>query len=442
MPIRSNYDREEVKRLLTAALPSDRLAVLERVSRAALERSLPLYLVGGFVRDLLLGRPGLDFDLVVEGDAVRLAKSLGGKVTVHSRFGTAQWWLEGELSGPIDLITARRETYARPGALPTVRPGSLEDDLRRRDFSINTLAVRLDGGHFGELRDDLGGLDDLRRGRVRALHPGSYRDDPTRILRAARYEQRYRFEIAAQDLAWIAAAKSLLERLSGERLRHELDLILEEPDPPKALRRLSGLGVLAEIHPSLGWTDEAAARLKRGKQRLGEGQPAPLPLPGGEAFLGWHFWLMDRPAAEIESLEKRLHFHADLFRSLLAASAILQQAESLANSKPSACTRALEEFPPTAVYAVCLAEPPGGLREKLTAYLETWRYVKPKTTGHTLKKYGLEPGPVYRDILQEMRAAWLDGEIDTPQQEQARLQELFGKQHNGSPSGGLPWGEC
>ena len=216
---------------LEVALPKVRLYLLKTIARAAHEQRIAIYIVGGFVRDLLLDRPGLDFDLVVEGDAISLAKSLarayGGRVTSHTRFGTAKWLLADipeeltnelalewqnaqprqpqatdklnangdDLPASIDLITARTEFYTHPTALPTVEQGSIKLDLHRRDFTINTLALRMDGRHYGELHDYWGGLNDLKNGLVRVLHSLSFVDDPTRMLRAVRFEQRFNFEI-------------------------------------------------------------------------------------------------------------------------------------------------------------------------------------------------------------------------------------------------------
>ncbi|MBI3738423.1 MAG: CCA tRNA nucleotidyltransferase, partial [Chloroflexi bacterium] len=229
--------------LLEKSLDSTRLDLIHRVADESSALGFSLYIVGGFVRDLVLGRDGADFDLVVEGDAIRLARALvskyGGKVAVHDKFGTAKWDIresgivnrgsasDSRLPTPdfLDLISSRSETYANPAALPTVKMGSLADDIRRRDFTINTLALRLDGDHFGELRDDLGGLADLQKGVVRVLHPRSFIDDPTRMYRAVRYEQRHGFTIAKETLDLIPEAWPLVEKLSAQRIRHELDLI-------------------------------------------------------------------------------------------------------------------------------------------------------------------------------------------------------------------------
>jgi len=482
-PLSWPVSSKESARRLENALSSTQLSLLHTVADEAAARGLPLYIVGGFVRDLLLGWPGQDFDLVVEGDAIAMAQALtkkvGGRVTVHTRFGTAQWFLPDSsghnrqasgIPGFLDLISARSETYNRPGALPTVRRGTLADDLRRRDFTINTLALRLDGKHFGELRDDLAGLDDLEKGLVRVLHPRSFSDDPTRILRALRYEQRYGFRIADEDLALITAAKPLLGGLSGERLRHELDLILAEEKSAAMLDRSAGLGILTEIHPSLAW--DASLRplfekLNQPEPDSWRGVPDLARVPRRVA-LGYLLWLSDLDAPVIESLVARLDFTASLREALLAFSALHTELPALADAKPSVITARLDEVPLLAVCALSIeytsihfsdsesADEPASIRlsaskpvdelasirlsdsesveksvsiresvtESVDNYLSRWRHVKPKTTGHTLRKLGLSPGPTYQIILRRLKEAWLDGEIHTTEEEKTFLETL------------------
>ena len=271
------------------------------------------------MRDLVLGRRLNDFDLTVEGDAITLARSLaskhGGGVTAHAKFGTAKWFLpqnlkpDAETHDTLDLISARSETYKHPAALPTVKPGSIADDLRRRDFTINALAIRLDGSHFGELRDDLNGLEDLQKEIVRVLHPRSFIDDPTRMYRAVRYEGRYGFRIAEDTLALIPEARPFVEKLSPQRIRHELDLILDEPNAVSMLRRLAELDLLAPIHPALAnFNQSNLATLKSDDPALQNRNSR------------WILWLMHLTDQEIEFLNERLHFTADLLKILRSAS--------------------------------------------------------------------------------------------------------------------------
>jgi len=220
-------------------------SLLKLISIAASELNTPIYLVGGFVRDLILNSPSPDLDFVVEGDALQLASLLaeryGGKVTSHKKFGTAKWWPLGtendvsqkkiplladqisDLPPTIDLISARTEFYEKPTALPTVKKGSIKLDLHRRDFTINTMAVRLDSSHFGDVYDHWGGLNDLTQKKVRVLHSLSFVDDPTRMLRAIRFEQRFRFDIEKRTLELFREATPLLGEVSGDRIRHEFD---------------------------------------------------------------------------------------------------------------------------------------------------------------------------------------------------------------------------
>lgn len=424
MPDTMKYQKSD----LDQALSPRQVSLLRMVADMAAIRRLPLYLVGGFVRDLLLGSPATDFDLVVEGDAITLSKALaaqyGGRVTAHVPFGTAQWFLPDPGHNALDFISTRSETYRRPAALPTVKPGILKDDLARRDFTINTLALRLDGEHWGELRDDLGGLDDLKRGLVRVLHPGSFQDDPTRLFRAVRYEQRYDFRIVPETLALMQQAKSLIPLLSAQRIRHELDLVLEEPKAAAMLKRLSETDLLQPVHPALTWNGTTRQRFLNAARRLPEYPIKLNPASTGKSFLGWHFWLMGVSSIDLESLNRRLHFHAKLFESLLAASGLYAELPSLVGLKPSQWVRRLDKLPLTAVHAVLLATAQEKARQNLYRYLHTWRHVKPKTNGHDLMKRGLTPGPGYQQVLTRLRAAWLDEEVKSENEEMDLLATL------------------
>ena len=260
---------------LESILPTGKLLFLKMIAGQAHQSHMPLYIVGGFVRDLILNRPSIDFDLVIEGDAILLARKLvstyGGRIISHKQFGTAKWQIDSirselaqrldiknpaELPGSIDLISARVEFYDRPTALPTVERSSIKFDLHRRDFSINTMALRLDGSYYGDLYDYWGGMNDLRQGVVRVLHSLSFVDDPTRMLRAIRFEQRFKFKIESRTLHLMKEAHDLVDHVSGDRLRHELDLILTEGDPISIFNRANSLGLLSAIHPALKWTLE------------------------------------------------------------------------------------------------------------------------------------------------------------------------------------------
>ncbi|MDP1544492.1 MAG: hypothetical protein Q8L87_00610 [Anaerolineales bacterium] len=402
-------------------LPSEKQILLSNIAVQAASLGFPCYVVGGFVRDLLLRRPVNDLDVIVEGDAIQLGKALvkkfGGKLTRHDAFHTAIWRLPSTFDlrpSTLDLITARKETYERPGALPTVTPATIDDDLLRRDFTINAMAVRLDGDHFGELLDPLDGRSDLEQGRIRVLHPRSFVDDPTRIFRAVRYEGRYSFAIELSTLERIdPESLKALSSLSGERLRHELDLILVEKNAVQILLRVASVGVLDAIHPRFpAFNPDDAEFLE-----MDNG----LDIPADRVEMGYMLWFMQLSEDEVFSVARRLDFTNELTLSVWAAAQLKRSLPHLVESQPSVWTYALEKLPLLSIYAVYLVS-----REKaLLDYLSIWRHIKPHTTGDDLIARGLPPGPRYGEILTRLRAAWLDGEVKDKEQELQLLDSMI-----------------
>jgi len=386
----------------------------------------------------MLGRVINDFDLTVEGDAAQLVESVlrkyAGKVVFHTRFGTATWTLDETtfkrmnvpMLGPsgfppfLDFISARSETYFQPGALPSVKRSTIDDDLHRRDFTINAMAVRLDGIEYGQLYDLLGGQADLVRRLVRVLHERSFVDDPTRMLRAVRYAVRYGFEIEPETLSLINdEARNVLSQLSGERLRHEFDLIFEEKDPAAMLGRLKELDLLRPIHPLLPLANSAMVSPEIPASDLGS-----FSVPEILSFrqtLGWTLWLMPLHVTEIDVIAKRLDFPVALAMAARAASSLLTELPSLTHGKPSQWTFHLAELPSLAAYAVYLLTKEQALHE----YLTRWQNIRPTITGNDLKQRGLEPGPRYAEILRQLRAAWLDGEEKTEEEEKSLMDKLI-----------------
>jgi tRNA nucleotidyltransferase (CCA-adding enzyme) len=412
---------QNLTELLKRSLGEKRLHLLQLVLEEASQRGFALYIVGGAVRDLLLERSVNDFDLIVEGDAIILARALsrmhGGGVTAHTKFGTAKWFLPDDLKDDhdtLDLVSARSETYRHPAALPTVAFGTIEDDLRRRDFTINAMAVRLDGEHFGVLRDDFHGMEDLQKGIVRVLHPRSFIDDPTRMYRAVRYEGRYGFRLAEETLSLIPEARTYVENLSPQRIRHELDLILDETNAVAMLKRLDELELLACIHPSLAnFSQSKLATLKSDDPALQTRNSR------------WALWLMHLTDQDIELINDRLHFTAELLKVLRSIALFETNLTALAGLKPSEAVVVLESYAFKALEVASAALPEGEIKTALSRYLTEWWQVKPKTTGHDLKKRGIPPGPKYNEILRRLRAAWLDGEIETEEEERNLLDTLL-----------------
>ncbi|MDD4894296.1 MAG: hypothetical protein PHW54_03160, partial [Candidatus Omnitrophica bacterium] len=226
-------------------LPKEIRDFISVAGDVAFSCGMPVYLVGGFVRDLILGVDNLDLDIVVEGDGIKFAELLSLKLnaglTLHRRFGTATLIIDKYFK--VDIATARREYYPEPAHLPEVTCGTLKDDLIRRDFTINAMAVSINRRDFGTFIDCFGGKKDLAAKKIRVLHDLSFIDDPTRILRAIRFEQRYSFRIEPKTLKLLREAKRLkmLEKVQPQRLRDELILLLKENKPLKQLRRIKEL---------------------------------------------------------------------------------------------------------------------------------------------------------------------------------------------------------
>ncbi len=404
-------------------LPSEKQILLSNIAAQAAAMDMPCYIVGGFVRDLLLGKPVNDLDIIVEGDAIQLGEALvnryGGKLTPHTKFHTAIWNLpssftQGVQPSYLDLITARKETYSNPGALPTVVPAAIEDDLLRRDFTINAMAIRIDGGHFGELLDPLNGQADLNHGVIRVLHSRSFMDDPTRIFRAIRYEARYTFNLEAETSSLINPdSLSILSRLSGERIRHELDLMFAEESSFQMIQRAGNLGLFSYIHSDLPLFNPAYAEFLDTDSMLG--------IPVDRVTMGYMLWLISLLEASVQFISWRLAFSSNLEDAVSAAARLSKSLPFLVGFKPSEWTFAIEKLPLLSIYAVYLVSGEHALLD----YLSIWRHVKPRTTGEDLKLRGLQPGPLFREILIRLRAAWLDGEVNNTQEEKELLSTLL-----------------
>ncbi len=405
---------------LEKQLPAALLSFMQRAGEMAANQGQELYLVGGVVRDLLRGQANLDLDLVVEGDAINMARQLiriyRGKITTHPRFGTAklQWdkW-------SIDLATARSETYAQPGALPGVQPGSLRSDLFRRDFTINAMAICLSPSHYGELMDRHGGRDDLKHKRIRVLHEKSFIDDATRIWRGLRYEQRLDFRLEANTLKLLKRDIPMLDTISGDRIRYELECILKEEFPEKVLRRAEGLGVLAKLHPSLEGNGWLAEKFGQARQSLPESPPVGLYL----ALLAYQL-----TGEDTEHLITYLRLPKSLAQTLRDTVGIKAKLKSLANPKltPSRIYRLLHGYSPTAVIANSLASDSPVARQHIQLFLDKLRYVKSSLTGNDLKKMGIAPGPRLKEILNLLHEARLDGKV-TSKKGEVELVKGWGK---------------
>jgi tRNA nucleotidyltransferase (CCA-adding enzyme) len=385
-----------------------RLPGMERLL-PALEGLPPTYLVGGAVRDLLRGAAAVDLDLAVERDARSvgraLADRLGGMAREHERFGTATV-RAGDLV--FDLATTRRETYQEPGTLPRVEAASLDEDLARRDFAINATAVGLTGDDLGHLYDPCGGIADLEEGIVRVLHDGSFIDDPTRLLRAVRYEVRlgFRMDRRTEDLARSAAAGGALRTVSGARVRDELMDLLGEPEAPAGVGRMHELGLDRGLHPALDADPQLAASASLGAAAIGADRGlatlAALCSAAPQRLDGWlsdlHLTSEERDAVAraarvaprlAAELREREHQPSEL-RALLGREPLLSLALALAMRAPS---------------------------EPILRWVTKLRPVRLEITGDDLLAAGVPEGPALGRALDETLDRKLDGFVSGREEE-------------------------
>lgn len=440
--------RTDTVQRLESALPPILMALVREAGSTAREMNASLYVVGGFVRDLLLGQPTFDLDFVVEGDAImltqRLCKRYGGEMRSHRQFGTGKWLLDPEaweaivraldaqtadcLSLPphLDFATARSEFYRAPTALPEVERGSIKLDLHRRDFTINTLAIQLDPHNFGQLLDFYDGLGDLREGRIRVLHSLSFIDDPTRILRAVRLEQRLGFRIGPRTEELIGHALPMIERVSGDRIRHEIETIFQENEPERMFHRLEQVGALQAIHPELRfdqWLAEVfGAARKCHSKRLWPGleELPDLCFP----YLALLMYRLAHPV--LRSLCNRLRIRRDDCADIDIAHDLRPALEEINFPiRPSHLDELLHTANNRVLLTLWAAAPGDAHREHIVDYAARLRHITPHVDGETLKALGLPPGPAFGRILRALRAAWLDGEVSSVEEEEGLMQRLL-----------------
>ncbi len=436
---------------LLAGLTPDVAAALGRATAIAARRRLGLWLIGGAVRDLLRGAAlDRDIDLAVEGDAVdlaaALAEALGGRVLAsHRAFGTATLGIpraaagSGELT--LDLAGTRAEEYPQPAALPVVRPSDIADDLRRRDFSVNAIAVELlaDAGTLraGILRDPFGGRADLAAGRLRLLHPYSFRDDPTRLLRGLRLASRLDLRPDEATAAQIADAltRGYLRMLSPERALGEICLALDEPRPDAVLALADAWGVTPQVVPGLAWSAALAERFTRRRATEAwsaggaiRGEPE---TTGGDrlAASGWRLATIDAgllcydlgadQLAEIAARYPLPTPFARLLQEIPAARAVARRLN--ADLRPSQIDLLLRPLSAAGIRVLHCAEI-GSAGQIAARYLGEIRPARAPLDGRDIQRLGIAPGPNIGRLLDGLRAAHLDGEVTTRAQAEVWVQ--------------------
>jgi tRNA nucleotidyltransferase (CCA-adding enzyme) len=443
---------------LEKTLSPQLLQFLREAGELAVGQGDALYIVGGFVRDLLLTMlveddkvakaktsPRFDLDLVVEGDAITLARRLrerhGGRVYSHSRFGTAKWILTDPLPfspdsahntaslASLDFVTARTEFYRHPSALPEVEQSSIRQDLHRRDFTINTLALRLTPDCFGELLDFYGGQSDLEARLIRVLHSLSFVEDPTRMLRAARLMARLEFGLEERTAELLTNALDLLRRVSGERIVSELEYIFQERQPEQAVQELDQLGILAAIHPGFMVDEWLIERLRMLQTGLVQTPWAGIE-PDTVHYLGvMAFWLA---SDELTALLQRLNLRADQRNILKGAYNIRSDRMAIAEARQaSQLYRLLVSTSDDArlIAWLALKEEDEPVCRQLVRFQAELRDVTPIIDGSYLKQtFKLQPGPLYRVILDTLRDARLDGLVTTLDDERAMVEQILAEQ--------------
>ncbi|MDR2696333.1 MAG: CBS domain-containing protein [Deltaproteobacteria bacterium] len=424
IPLRDTGGRErDVRKLMQDRLPKTHLELLRRIGELGDGMRLPVYMVGGVVRDLLLERPNYDMDLVVEGNGIAfaraLAKKLGGRVREHREFLTAVviYPDQGGLEARIDVATARLEYYEYPAALPTVELSSIKMDLFRRDFTINALAIRLNRTSFGQLVDFFGGQRDMKERVIRVLHTLSFVEDPTRILRAIRFEQRYGFKLspATERMIKSAVAHKFMDKVSGSRLFHELKLVFDDRNPVACLARMEDFDLLPAVHPCLKLHPPLLSLLHSLREFLDwyrllffEEQPQP-----------WYAYLLGLCRTlnyqETSSVFGRLGISRKQKEELLALRerirAVYPQVEAwqARGGAVSELYNLLADIPLDGVLFMMARTESEDMRKNLSHFITQWRYEKLDISGKELLAMGLSPGPLLGHIMRLVLAAKLDG---------------------------------
>jgi tRNA nucleotidyltransferase (CCA-adding enzyme) len=426
---------EQVEKVLGTAAAR----FIDAIAQQAQKLDVSLYLVGGAVRDLLLYRRNLDIDFVVEGNAIQLAESLceqfGGKVSPHRPFGTAKWIFDGEVADAlgvsvsalpdhIDFAASRNEFYEHPTALPTVYGSSIKLDLQRRDFTINAMAIQLSpASAMWRVLDFYGGLTDLDNRLIRVLHSLSFVDDPTRVLRAVRFEQRLGFAIEPRTAELIDTSLPMLRRITGKRLRNELSLLLQETEPERGLLKLQHLGATEAIHPAFVINAEIG-RFFEEARTVSPSWPMDMP---DIIDLYWHMLAATIEHEKLPDLCERLMCGRTAAQSYLDAATLVQDYGRLIDpsTRPSQLARYLEDRSEVALLTGWIMIEDDLAKAHIQRYMTTWRHIQPTTTGHTLQAMGLKPGPHYRRILDRLRIARLDGDITSDDDESILLHQLI-----------------
>jgi len=410
-----NFTPETIRKRMTQLLPKWLIKVIDDLGKLADKNNIKTYLVGGFVRDMLLRYPNLDIDIVVEGDGIAFAKKVikkfDGRIRPHKKFGTAVVVLPNNFH--IDFASARSEYYEHPAALPSVEKSSIYQDLYRRDFSVNSMAIVLNKKNFGQILDFFGGQRDILEKRIKIMHNLSFIEDPTRIFRAVRFEQRYGFCMDSQteNLAKSAIRMKFVDELTTSRVREELVALFSEPKLWKVVMRLDNLKALKTVHPQLKSTPYIINRLKEIQTsfyRLSD-EFSPKPFHWIVNMIGLFYDIHLNDVKKWCSKMKMKKKFAD--KIIQGVSEIKDRAKSLRRRKikNSEIYKILNELNSESIIVIHALFK--NVREKVEKYINELKDVKISCTGKDLINIGFKPSPFFKEILDSLLEAKLDGFI-------------------------------
>ncbi len=429
--------RKNLQRLLETQLPKSLVTVLRQLGEVADQLGLPVFLVGGFVRDLLLRQPNLDIDIVVEGDGIEYAESFAKttecRVRVHEKFGTAVIIFPDGFK--VDIASARLEYYERPAALPRVEHASIRHDLFRRDFTINTLTIALSHDHFGQMLDFFGGQRDLKDQAIRVLHNLSFVEDPTRLFRAVRFEQRLGFSIGRQTERLMRSAIQLrsVKKIAGVRILHELEQILDEPRVVAALERLDQFDLLKFIDPQLRF-NQHTANLFIAAERASSWFDL---LYTGENYRRWILYLLClfenlsgkgiiRVSEWLGMLSAdRAMIHEQLPKAKQLLKLITQQRNKGISPKNSEIYFWFDGLAVEIILYLMACSDHENLRKWISLYMTDLRKEKVLLNGDDLISLGFAPGRYFQNIFEHLLKARLNQEISTREEEMEFVKENF-----------------
>lgn len=431
-----DFSSENLKDKLKEKVPPGIVDILLRAGKLAYSMGWSVFIVGGFVRDLLLGNENFDIDLVIEGDGIlyaeKLSEELGANLTIHRDFGTATLNLSENFK--LDIATSRREFYPRPASLPHVKPAPLKEDLFRRDFTVNAMAISINPPDFGRLIDFFGGRRDLRERKVRVLHVRSFIDDPTRIFRAIRFEQRYNFciEKVTERLIKLALREGVFQLLSGKRIKEELKQILEEDRPERNVYRMQKLGILKVIQPGIYLNSSREMIFDKLIDTI-----ARYEILTGEKSKRWlirlSVLLRDLTEEEIENFCSKYSFTREERETILASSKKADEIVerlTVPEMKPSSIYYLLRSYPPEALILAMAIAKNDIVEKRIVLYLSHLQKIELEITGDDLKKMGYKPSPEFSRILEETKKAKLDGLVKTVEEEVEFIRKNFAQGEN------------